>query len=46
MPENYDSLSDFSKEFVQKLKEFNEYIATLKPLSWSEGIYRTEYKSD
>ena len=46
MPENYDSLSDFNKEFVQKLKEFNDYISTLKPLSWSQGIYRTEYTRD
>lgn len=43
MPENYDDLSDFNKDFVAKLKEFNSYISTLKPLSWSSGIYRTEY---
>lgn len=43
MPEEYDSLSDFSKEFSEKLKEFNDYISTLKPLSWSQGVFRTEY---
>lgn len=46
MPENYDELSDFNKEFVQKLKEFNEYISTLEPLSWGEGLFRTEYKPE
>ncbi len=45
LPENYENgLLDWNKEFVEKLKEFNEYIKLQKPLSWSEGIYRTEYK--
>ena len=44
MPECYDSLEQFSKEFVEKLVEFNKYISTLPPLSWSQGIYKTAYK--
>ncbi|MFV5702201.1 hypothetical protein ACM55F_10045 [Flavobacterium sp. XS2P12] len=44
MPENFETLSDFDKILVQKLKEINEYIATLKPMSWSEGKFRTEFK--
>ena len=41
IPENYGSLSE---DFTKKLKEFNNYIEDLEPISWSEGIYRTEYK--
>ena len=43
LPENYDVLGDFDKGLVQKVKELNEYIRTLKPMSWSEGRYRTEF---
>ena len=43
LPENFDSLSDFDKGLVQKIKELNDYIKTLKPMSFSEGIFRTEY---
>ena len=44
MPENFEELADFDKGLVQKIAELNEYISTLKPMSWSEGIFRTEYK--
>lgn len=44
MPENFESLSDFDKILVQKLKEINKYIAKLKPISWSEGEFRTEFR--
>jgi len=44
MPENFDELADFDKGLVQKINELNEYISTLAPMSWSEGIFRTEYK--
>jgi len=44
MPEEYDCLSDFDKGLAQKVEEINKYISTLKPVSWSEGNYRTEYK--
>jgi len=44
MPENYDTLSDFDKVLVEKLKEINKYISSLKPMSWSQGRFRTEYK--
>lgn len=44
LPENFDDLGDFDKSLVQKIKELNEYISTLKPMSWSQGRYRTEYR--
>jgi RNA polymerase subunit RPABC4/transcription elongation factor Spt4 len=44
LPENYDSLVEFDEGLVLKIKELNEYIRTLKPISWTEGKYRTEYK--
>lgn len=43
MPENYDSLDQFDKGLVEKLKDVNEYIKTLRPMSWSAGDFRTEY---
>ncbi len=43
-PENLDSIADFDKVLDEKLKDINAYIKTLKPVSWSEGKYRTEYK--
>lgn len=45
LPENYDGLDDFDKGLVQKIKELNEYIKTLGPMSWSGGRFRTEYKT-
>lgn len=42
MPENFDCLSDFDKGLVSKINDLNFYISTLKPMSWSEGNYRTE----
>lgn len=43
-PENLDSLADFDKVLNEKLKELNAYIQTLKPISWSQGRFRTEHK--
>lgn len=43
LPENFDDLGDFDKGLVQKIKELNEYIGTLKPMSWNQGRYRTEF---
>lgn len=43
MPENWDSMADGNKEFVEKLKEFNEFINKQPPFSWREGDYRTIY---
>jgi hypothetical protein len=43
MPENWDSMADGNKEFVQKLKEFNEFINMQPPFSWREGNHRTIY---
>lgn len=43
MPENMDSLEEFDKGLVEKLKEINTYIKTLPPISWSQGMYRTTY---
>jgi len=44
IPENWDSIEDGNKAVAAKLKEFNEFLKTQPPFSWSEGIYRTEYK--
>lgn len=46
LPENYNDLGDFDKGLVQKVKELNEYIRTLKPMSWSQGRYRTEFNRE
>jgi hypothetical protein len=35
---------DIPKELEELLKKVNEYCETAKPISWTEGKYRTEYK--
>ena len=39
LPEN--SGGEIPKELKNKLKEFNEFISKLPPISWSEGKFRT-----
>lgn len=39
LPEDYE----FSAEFSKKLEEFNKYIHSLKPVSYSPSKYRTKY---
>jgi len=43
IPENWDGIEDGNKAVSEKLKEFNEFLHTQPPFSWSEGIYRTTY---
>jgi hypothetical protein len=42
LPEDGDGY--FPKEFETKIKEFNEFLKTMKPLSWSPSKTRTEFK--
>lgn len=41
MPENIDDLSRLCPEVLNKINELNEFIKNHKPISWTEGIYRT-----
>lgn len=41
MPENFDDLSSLCPEVLKKVNELNEFIKNHKPISWTEGIYRT-----
>jgi len=41
LPEDSELSDVVSKEFINKLDELNEIIAAHKPISWSQGKYRT-----
>lgn len=45
MPENVDDIRDLAPEIMKKIDELNEFIKTQKPISWTEGLFRTELKS-
>ena len=44
IPENLEWEDVVPKELDKRVAELNEYIKTLKPISWSQGKIRTEYK--
>lgn len=44
MPENVDDLSRLCPEVLKKVDELNEFIKNHKPISWTEGHYRTTVK--
>lgn len=41
MPENIDDLSRLCPEVLKKIDELNEFIKNHKPISWTQGNYRT-----
>lgn len=46
LPEDVDDISDLAPEIIKKVDELNEFIKTQKPISWSEGPFRTTLKTE
>lgn len=44
MPEDTDFHEEYP-EVMKKIAEFNEFLATMPPVSWSAGKYRTKFES-
>lgn len=44
MPENIDDLTRLCPEILKKIDELNEFIREHKPISWTQGRFRTTLK--
>jgi hypothetical protein len=44
IPENVDDLSQIAPEILKRVNELNEFIKTHKPISWTEGPFKTTLK--